>query len=99
MSERRVRLLYKTDCWQCDDPIDAGMTTWWDDDRRHATCLGCFPERDGLPDGEGMAPLVRTIDLRTLRRLEIVRAHHRSHTLRPNRRPERRPVPVPRTGS
>ena len=86
-----MRLLYKTACWQCDDPIDAGAVTWWDDDRHHATCIECFPERDGLPDGEGAAPLV-TIDLRSQRRLDLLRGHRRPS--RPDRRRERQLVPV-----
>jgi hypothetical protein len=98
VSERRVRLLYKTACWQCESPIDAGATTWWDEDRRHATCLACFPERDSLPDGEGVAPLV-SIDLRSLRRLEVVRGHHRSLNTRTSRRLARQPVSVPDSSS
>ena len=42
VSERRVRLLYKTTCWTCEQPVPAGTTIWWDDDRKHATCTECF---------------------------------------------------------
>jgi hypothetical protein len=44
VSERQVRLLYRTTCWVCGDVIAAGTVTWWDDDRRHATCTTCFDE-------------------------------------------------------
>ena len=74
MSERRVKLLYRTTCWTCDEPVAAGTTIWWDDDRRHATCLDCVPA-EGPPDA---ADSVRVAsDHRSRRRLEIIRAHAR----------------------
>lgn len=77
MSERLVRLLYKTTCWTCGATIVAGTATWWDDERAHATCTGCIGEErshlgaGGL--GSGSAPTM--LDRRTRRRIEIMRAH------------------------
>ncbi len=51
MSERQVRLLYRTTCWVCGDGVAAGTVTWWDDERRHATCTSCFDE--AAPEAEG----------------------------------------------
>lgn len=92
-----MRLLYKTACWQCDEIVEPGTTTWWDDDRRHATCLACFPERDGMPEGEGF-PSLMALDLRTFRRLEVNRTHQR-RSPRSYRRPTRRTVASPRSSS
>lgn len=44
VSERQVRLLYRTTCRACGDGVAAGTVTWWDDERRHATCTTCFEE-------------------------------------------------------
>jgi hypothetical protein len=73
VSERRVRLLYKTTCWTCAAPIAAGTTTWWDDERAHATCTACVGDHDARLDGAVSGPA--GLDRRTRRRLEIMRAH------------------------
>ena len=73
MSERQVRLLYKTTCRTCGAPIAAGTVTWWDDDRRHAVCTECFGDHDAHPDGSLVAPA--SLDQRTRRRIQIIRAH------------------------
>jgi len=44
VSERQVRLLYRTTCRMCGDDVAAGTATWWDDDRRQATCTTCFDD-------------------------------------------------------
>ena len=72
MSERRVRLLYKTTCWTCGAPIAAGTTIWWDDDRKHATCTACF-SGDVRADEPTTAP--SSGDARSRRRIEILRAN------------------------
>jgi hypothetical protein len=92
-----VQLLYKTACWQCDQPVEAGTTVWWDDDRRHATCLSCFPDRGDAVALDGV-PTVLGPDLRTVRRLEVVRAGRPRHA-RFNRRTARRTVPRPSSPS
>jgi hypothetical protein len=73
VSERRVSFLYKTTCWTCGAPIAAGTTTWWDDERKHATCTACFCEHEPRLDSALSVP--GTLDPRTRRRLEIMRSH------------------------
>jgi hypothetical protein len=73
VSERQVRLLYKTTCWTCDAPIAAGTLTWWDDERAHATCTGCRPEEECRVTDARLLPT--PLDHRTRRRIEIMRAH------------------------
>jgi transcription elongation factor Elf1 len=73
VSERQVRLLYKTTCWTCGAPIAAGTTTWWDDERGHATCTRCVRDTRARVDDTSTTSL--TLDRRTRRRLEIMRAH------------------------
>ncbi len=80
VSERQVRLLYKTTCRQCGASIAAGTATWWDDERGHATCTGCVSDDDGRLDGRATSPL--TLDRRTRRRIEIMRAHRPRATAR-----------------
>jgi hypothetical protein len=72
VSERRVRLLYKTTCRRCGTSVAAGTATWWDDERGHATCTDCVSDNARL-DGRATSPLAH--DRRTRRRLEIMRAH------------------------
>jgi hypothetical protein len=71
VSERRVKLLYRTTCWTCDESVPAGTTIWWDDDRRHATCTECVPT-EGPADA---VDEVRPVDHRSRRRMEIIRTH------------------------
>lgn len=72
VSERQVRLLYRTTCWVCGDPVPAGTTTWWDDDRRHATCTGCFVDAEqGAPAGP------RVLTPRAARRARLLRVSAR----------------------
>jgi hypothetical protein len=73
VSARQVRLLYKTTCWTCGAPIAAGTTTWWDDERSHATCTTCVQYDEERVDEASPAPIA--LDRRTRRRLEIMRAH------------------------
>lgn len=79
VSERQVRLLYKTTCRSCGAPIPAGTATWWDDERGHATCADCVSD-DARLDGRATSPLA--LDRRTRRRLEIMRAHRPRATAR-----------------
>jgi hypothetical protein len=72
VSERRVRLLYKTTCWTCEQPVPADTTIWWDDDRKHATCTECVPI-DVRADQATTAP--SSGDDRSRRRVEILRAN------------------------
>lgn len=73
MSVRQVRLLYKTTCWTCGAPIAAGTSTWWDDERAHATCARCVGDHESRLDDAPTGSAV--LDRRSRRRLEIMRAH------------------------
>jgi hypothetical protein len=35
----------------CGDDVAAGTATWWDDDRRQATCTTCFDDAGAPAEG------------------------------------------------